>query len=300
MVNIESDCFCCKYDAAVKHCALMHSMTGLNLPKPYDGDEHKSFSWQAGDHAAVLFHGFPGTPAEMRPLGTVLWKAGWTVHGVMLPGLGADIATLEERSFKDWTQTAKRTVDEVKKRHRTVILIGYSMGGALALHTALEQRLAGLILLAPFWSFGEGWLRILWPFIRVLFRHVTPLKHADFTAREVRQPILRMFQNIDLDNPQTQQALRRITLSSKSIAQVHKLGRSAYQRASRINVPTLIIQGAQDKVVRPEYTSILLSRLPNRPLCQHVDATHDLIDPQQVAWKTIESSLLKFAVSVTQ
>ncbi|MBM4297447.1 MAG: alpha/beta hydrolase, partial [Deltaproteobacteria bacterium] len=173
-------------------------------------------------------------------------------------------------------------------------------GGALALHTALEQRLAGLILLAPFWSFGEGWLRILWPFIRVLFRHVTPLKHADFTAREVRQPILRMFQNIDLDNPQTQQALRRITLSSKSIAQVHKLGRSAYQRASRINVPTLIIQGAQDKVVRPEYTSILLSRLPNRPLCQHVDATHDLIDPQQVAWKTIESSLLKFAVSVTQ
>lgn len=101
------------------------------------------------------------------------------------------------------------------------------MGGALALHTALERRLAGLILLAPFCRFGEGWVRILWPFVRVLFRHVKPLKHADFTAREARQPLLRMFRNVDLDNPQTQQALRRITLWSKSIVQVYEPGRNA-------------------------------------------------------------------------
>lgn len=104
-------CLCCKYIAEAKHRSLVDAMTGLKLPKPYDGDEHKSFSWQAGDPAAVLFHGFPGTPVEMRPLGTVLWKAGSTVHGLMLPGLGADSASLEDRSFTDSSQTAKRTVD---------------------------------------------------------------------------------------------------------------------------------------------------------------------------------------------
>jgi esterase/lipase len=36
-----------------------------------------------GDHAALLIHGFPGTPAEMLPLGTVLREAGWTVHGMI-------------------------------------------------------------------------------------------------------------------------------------------------------------------------------------------------------------------------
>ena len=47
-------------------------MSGTILPKPFDGSEHRSFVWTEGDHAALLIHGFPGTPAEMLPLGTVL------------------------------------------------------------------------------------------------------------------------------------------------------------------------------------------------------------------------------------
>ena len=76
---------------------------------------------------------------------------------------------------------------ELKRQHAVVLLIGYSMGGALALHTALEQRPTGLVLLAPFWSFGEGWLRILWPVVNLLFRRVKPLRHADFSALDVRR-----------------------------------------------------------------------------------------------------------------
>ena len=113
---------------------------------------------------------------------TVLRDAGWTVHGLMLPGLGADFASLEERTFQDWADAATHAMVELKRKHSVVILVGYSMGGALALHTALEQRPAGLVLLAPFWSFGEGWLRILWPVVNFLFRRVKPLKYADFSA----------------------------------------------------------------------------------------------------------------------
>ena len=65
------------------------------------------FSGKKAISAALLLHGFPGTPAEMRPLGTVLRDAGWTVHGLMLPGLGADIASLEERNFQDWSDAAR-------------------------------------------------------------------------------------------------------------------------------------------------------------------------------------------------
>ena len=70
-------------------------MPGAILPKPFDGSEHRSFLWKGSDSAALLVHGFPGTPAEMRPLGTVLRNAGWTVRGLMLPGLG--------RTSRAWT-----------------------------------------------------------------------------------------------------------------------------------------------------------------------------------------------------
>lgn len=236
----------------------------------------------------------------MRPLGTVLKDAGWTVHGLMLPGLGADIATLDQRCFQDWSDAATRAMQELKRQHGTVILIGYSMGGALALHTALEQRPAGLVLLAPFWSFGEGWLRMLWPMLQFLFRRVKPLRYANFTATDVRRALLRMYKNIDLDNPRIQQALRQTTLSLDSIAQVRQLGLKAFDRAAKIDVPILVIQGSQDKVVRPVCTARLINRLPNRVQYQDVNAGHDLIDPDCHAWNEVKNSLLIFAESVRQ
>ena len=69
--------------------------------KPFQGDEHQPFHWNGGQPAALLVHGFPGTPAEMRPLGTALHQAGWTVYGPLLPGFGPDIVTLFERDSVD-------------------------------------------------------------------------------------------------------------------------------------------------------------------------------------------------------
>ncbi|MEO6162616.1 MAG: alpha/beta fold hydrolase [Candidatus Binatia bacterium] len=273
-------------------------MTGLNLPKPFDGVEHSSFRWQEGDHAALLLHGFPGTPAEMRPLGTVLRDAGWTVHGLMLPGLGADFASLEERKFQDWSDAATHAMVELKRQHSVVILVGYSMGGALALHTAAEQRPAGLVLMAPFWTLGEGSFRLLWPVIKLLFRRVKPLKRADFSAIEVRSGLQRMFAGIDLDDPKTLQALRQITISLGPIEQLRKLGNRAISRASILTVPTLVIQGTRDRVVPPARTKLLVSRFANPPEYLEVRAGHDIIDPGSGAWGEVKAGLQSFAQTI--
>ena len=276
-------------------------MTQTKLPKPFEGVENESFSWQAGDRAVLLLHGFPGTPAEMRPLGTVLRDAGWSVHGLMLPGMGADITTLEHRRFQDWSAAAKRAMATLQRQHRVVVLIGYSMGGALALHTALEHRPAGLVLLAPFWSFGEGWLRVLWPLVNLLVRRVKPLQHADFSAPDVRRAMHRIYPQIDLDDADVQQALRQTTVSMTSIAQVRRLGDSAFECAASIDVPTLLIQGRHDKVVRSVCTARLLKRLPKAVVQYHeVGAGHDLIDPQSNAWQQVKDCLLTFVETIRQ
>ena len=49
----------------------------VNLPIRLITDpKHKDFSLDAGHLAAVLVHGFPGTPFEMRPLAEILQADG--------------------------------------------------------------------------------------------------------------------------------------------------------------------------------------------------------------------------------
>jgi carboxylesterase len=106
-------------------------MSGAILPKPFDGSDHRSFLWQESDRAALLVHGFPGTPAEMRPLGTVLKGAGWTVRGLMLPGLGADIEKLDQCTSRMWLDAVQQAMEELKRQHSMILLVGYSLGAAL-------------------------------------------------------------------------------------------------------------------------------------------------------------------------
>lgn len=270
-------------------------MPGANLPKPFYSSEHRSFHWQGSHCAALLVHGFPGTPAEMRPLGTVLKEAAWTVRGLMLPGLGADIENLDLCTSRIWSDAVKQALEDLKRQHSVILLVGYSMGGALALNAAAEQRPAGLVLLAPYWSFGEGWLSVLWPVLRLIFRRVKPLKRADFSARDVRHGLQRMFKNIDLENPQIQQSLRRLSVSLKPIEQIRELGQRALRLAPKIDVPTLVIQGSRDKIVPPFRTRRLISGFVNRVEYHEVEAGHDLVDPESGAWDQVKERLLLFA-----
>jgi len=273
-------------------------MSGAILPKPFDGSDHRSFLWQESDRAALLVHGFPGTPAEMRPLGIALKEAGWTVHGLMLPGLGADIEKLDQCTSRVWLDAVQQAIEELKRQHSMILLVGYSLGGALTLNAALEQRPNGLVLLAPFWSFGDKWFSLLWPVMKFCFPRLKPLKRADFAASEVRRGLQRMFKDIDLDNPQIQNALRQVTVSSKPIEQIRQLGQRAFNQVAKIDVPTLIIQGSRDKVVPPIRTKRLINGFVNRVEYHEVDAGHDLIDPQSEAWDQVKERVLIFAGSL--
>lgn len=268
------------------------------LPKPFQGTEHLAFFWQGKKRAALLIHGFPGTPAEMRPLGLILRDLGWTVNGPRLPGFGADIGTLHQRHFADWTEAVTASVLELQKDHEAVVVIGYSMGGALALHAALDHRITGLVLLAPFWSLGDPWLDLFWPLIRRFFPHVSPLKKADFSAPEVRRSIVRMFGDIDSNDPIVQKSLRGLIISVQTLEQLRGLGRHVFRQALTINTPTMVVQGLQDPIVPPHRTKRLIRRLGNVVRYHEVQGGHDLVDPQGAAWGQVKTQVLGFAESI--
>lgn len=267
--------------------------------RPFQDSAHHPFFWKAGKDAALLVHGFPGTPAEMRPLGQAFKEAGWTVEGVLLPGFGPNIGTLERRSFNDWIDAVKKSFEALRQKHEQIVIVGNSMGGALALLLATEQRPAGLVLLAPFWSLGNKWLGILWPALKLIVRNYKPFKRADFSAPEVRRALSRTFSGVDLDDAEVQQRLRQLTIPVKSLEQVHELGRRAFRKAPSVEAPKLVIQGCRDPVVPPERTRLLVSRFPKNTQYQEVNGGHDLVEPDAPAWIDVVRLVMDFARAIS-
>lgn len=258
--------------------------------------EHRPFSLPGGEPAALLVHGFPGSPAEMRPLGEALNRVGWTAQGILLPGFGEQIETLFERRYTDWVSAVQRALDDLRREHCPILLVGFSMGAAVCLQVAVDRIPDGLALLAPYWKLSGA----LWSLLPVL-RHVFPMIHpfrlikVDWNDPEFRKGIADFMPELNLDDPEVQRGIRNFAVPIGVIDEIRQAGLAAWQAAPRANLPTLVLQGAHDELVQVELTRRLLQRLPGRLQYQELIAAHDLLAPGKPAWPRVEQAVLQFA-----
>jgi carboxylesterase len=103
-------------------------------------------------HAALLIHGFGDTPQTVRELATFLHDAhGWTVRAPLLPGHGRSLAAFDAHGSAAWREAVHREYAALRAQYDTVVLVGLSMGGALAtIEAARDAQLTALVLLAPY------------------------------------------------------------------------------------------------------------------------------------------------------
>jgi carboxylesterase len=264
----------------------------------FQAAEHRAFHFQGGQPAAVLVHGFPGTPAEMWPLAEQLHQDGWTVHGLLLPGFGPEIATLPQRRRGEWIAAVEDALRALREAgHRPLLLVGYSMGAAVSLSASVgAAQPDGLALLAPFWWQERGWLRVaggvLRPFLPGSFR---PFRSANFANPQFRHAIAGFMPGLDLEDPQVQLAVRQMPIPLGLIEQVLEIGQDAYRTAPQITATTLVVQGARDEVVRATQTQKLLARFAVRPTYREVPAAHDLVASSSAAWPEVSHAVTAFA-----
>lgn len=267
----------------------------------FQSAEHLPFYHVRGEAAALLIHGFPGTPADIRPLAVELDEAGWTTHGVLLPGFGPQIEKMLDYSYEDWLNSVEAALIKLREKHRPVMVVGYSLGGALATLLAARQPVDGLVLLAPFWKVDH----VLWsllPILKPLFRSIRPFRllKLNFADPEVRAGIHNFLPGADLDNPVVQQHIRDFQLPLELFNQIRMAGQRAYQSAARIppQVPMLVVQGADDDLVKPSLTRAMVKQFHTPMNYVEVPGKHDIPIENGDGWTAVREQVTQFADQV--
>lgn len=118
----------------------------------------QEFFFEGGRSGVLLVHGLTGTPAEMRLLGKGLNSAGFSVHGVQLPGHCGSVEDLINTCWRDWYQAVERAAEETHGKVDHLFICGLSMGAVLALAVAAErpQLIAGVGVFGATFRY-DGW-----------------------------------------------------------------------------------------------------------------------------------------------
>lgn len=104
----------------------------------------------SGVVGALVLHGFTGCPQSMRPVAEALADAGFAVELPLLPGHGTTVDDLIATTWDDWAGAAEKTYDDLAGRCDRVVVVGLSMGGALAVAlAALRSDVAGVVAVNP-------------------------------------------------------------------------------------------------------------------------------------------------------
>ncbi len=82
----------------------------------------------------LLIHGFAGNVEEVKPLQDYLAEKGCLVKCPLLPGHGKTKKELAGSDYSEWIAAAEQAYLDLSKQCRKIIVIGFSMGGLLAVN----------------------------------------------------------------------------------------------------------------------------------------------------------------------
>jgi carboxylesterase len=265
--------------------------------EPFPGLEHRPFAQGDGPATAVLVHGFPGTPAEVRPLAAALQAIGWSVRAPLLPGFGPDWGTLRERRWTEWRDAVASSLATAATSGAPVMAVGFSMGGALTM-AALEAGAPAdaAVLIAPFTRFGDR-RALLLPLLRRVLSDLRPYERADLDDPSLRRELTEKLGDVDLDDPATRDRVRKeVVVPTAAVDELRRAGLHAWHVAPRLPVrPTLVVQGLRDTTVTPPTTVSLLRRLRGAPRrLMLAGADHRVLRPGALGHDELLRALQRF------
>jgi pimeloyl-ACP methyl ester carboxylesterase len=198
---------------------------------------------------------------------------------------------------EDWLRTALGAWRETAAGADRAVLVGFSMGGAVATVVAARgPRPDALVLLAPHWRFADR-RTVALPVAKRVVRTFPIFADADFSNPGTRATFAEMAPGADLDDPAVQARLRReTTIPTSVLDELRRVGALAGGSARRVTSPTAILQGSDDPTTLPPYTRLLGLRIGGPLTLEEFPGGHMLVDPTLPTWERVRAGVLAHAV----
>ncbi len=239
--------------------------------------------------ALLCIHGFSLHKGCYAAFGKEMAKNGIATYATDLRGFGElkDYNNREGMDFDGDLVDIKATLQQIHKNHPglPVILLGESLGGAIALRAAAlyPELISGLICAVPArdrFAMSDSEKKVTKTSVlnTLTGDYSKPMDGAAFAA------VQKISANEELRSEWKNDPLMRTYFSAKDFVQFDFFMRGNLEVAKFIkDMPVLFLQGTADKLIRPEGTWRLFERLatPNRQLVLSKNSEHLLFEENQ-------------------
>ncbi|AZJ23195.1 carboxylesterase [Bacillus wiedmannii] len=223
-------------------------MMKLASPKP--------FTFEGGDRAVLLLHGFTGNSADVRMLGRFLEKKGYTCHAPIYKGHGVPPEELVHTGPEDWWQDVMEAYQLLKdKGFEKIAVVGLSLGGVFSLKLGYTVPVLGVVpMCAPMYIKSEETM------YQGILAYAREYKNREQKSPEQIEQEMLEFQKTPMN---TLKALQQL------IADVRN-------NVDMIYAPTFVVQARHDEMINTDSANIIYNGVEStlKDIKWYEDSTH--------------------------
>jgi len=204
----------------------------IKLPQP--------FTFEAGERAVLLLHGFTGSSADVRMLGRFLEKQGYTCHAPQYKGHGVPPDELVHTGPDDWWKDVMMGYDHLRARgHKEIAVAGLSLGGVFSLKLGYTVPVKGIVpMCAPMYIKSE----------EIMYQGI--LQYArDFKKFEGKSK-----EQIDLEMEEFKKT------PMKTLKALQELIADVRDHVDMLYAPLFVVQARHDEMINTDSANIIFNK----------------------------------------
>jgi carboxylesterase len=206
------------------------------------------FTFEAGQRAVLLLHGYTGNSADVRMLGRYLEKKGYTSHAPIYRGHDQPPEKLIKATPEEWwedVQNAFRHLEELG--YKEIAVAGLSLGGVLGLKLAYSQKTKAIITMCS----------------PMFFDNQTQLTEGfQLYSKEYKQLEGKEEETVEKEVKELMKS------SDSSFTRLGAFIESVKNEIDTIYTPTMVVQARQDEMINTDSANYIHD---------HVEADHKTI-----------------------
>ncbi|WP_199190719.1 alpha/beta hydrolase [Bacillus mycoides] len=216
----------------------------------------KPFTFEGGDRAVLLLHGFTGNSADVRMLGRFLEKKGYTCHAPIYKGHGVPPEELVHTGPEDWWKDVMNAYQHLKDQgYEKIAAVGLSLGGVFSLKLAYTLPILGVVpMCAPMYIKSE----------EIMYQGI--LAYArEYKKREQKSP-----ERIEQEMFEFKQT------PMNTLKALQELIRNVRNNVDMIYAPTFVVQARHDEMINTDSANIIYNGVEStlKDIKWYEDSTH--------------------------